>query len=95
MLVVSAFCVYNVVDWVSGAYSVVFGLTVWVLVARRPKGKPLNKKMLILSILMFILATMVSRISPFDWYGLRLTHISDAAYSSELYSHLGGLRRPP
>ncbi|KIJ34295.1 hypothetical protein M422DRAFT_782921 [Sphaerobolus stellatus SS14] len=41
-----------------GAYTVVFGLTYWVLVYRRPKGRPINKTMLSISIVMFVLGTM-------------------------------------
>ncbi|KAJ3988526.1 hypothetical protein F5890DRAFT_1491209 [Lentinula detonsa] len=41
-----------------GAYTVVFVLTIWILVWRRPAGQGINKLMLWISIVMFILATM-------------------------------------
>ncbi|KAJ3748814.1 hypothetical protein DFH05DRAFT_1456767 [Lentinula detonsa] len=41
-----------------GAYTVVFVLTIWILVWRRPAGQDINKLMLWISIVMFILATM-------------------------------------
>jgi len=41
-----------------GAYTVVFGLTIWILVWRRPAGQKINKLMLWLSLIMFTIATM-------------------------------------
>ncbi|KAJ6576705.1 hypothetical protein DFH09DRAFT_366223 [Mycena vulgaris] len=41
-----------------GAYTVVFILTCWVLLYKRPKHEPVNKPMLGFSIVMFVLATM-------------------------------------
>ncbi|KAJ3896862.1 hypothetical protein GG344DRAFT_84992 [Lentinula edodes] len=41
-----------------GAYTVVFALTVWILVWRRPAGQSINKLLLWTSIVMFVLATM-------------------------------------
>ncbi|PFH47759.1 hypothetical protein AMATHDRAFT_125871, partial [Amanita thiersii Skay4041] len=41
-----------------GAYTVLFAMTYWVLVHRRPRGRPIHKTMLGISITMFILATM-------------------------------------
>ncbi|KAJ7598601.1 hypothetical protein C8J56DRAFT_169818 [Mycena floridula] len=41
-----------------GAYTVVFALTFWVLVYKRPNREPLNKSMLGFSVTMFVLATM-------------------------------------
>jgi len=41
-----------------GAYTVVFGLTVWILVWRRPPGQKINQLMLWISLIMFSLATM-------------------------------------
>jgi len=40
-----------------GAFAVMFVLTYWTLVHRRPRGRPLNKSMLGVAILMFVLAT--------------------------------------
>jgi len=42
-----------------GAFAVMFVLTYWTLVHRRPRGRPLNKSMLGVAILMFVLATTV------------------------------------
>ncbi|KXN85647.1 hypothetical protein AN958_10984, partial [Leucoagaricus sp. SymC.cos] len=41
-----------------GAFAVMFVITYWTLVYNRPLGRPLNKSMLAVAILMFILATM-------------------------------------
>ncbi|KAJ3920432.1 hypothetical protein F5877DRAFT_89463 [Lentinula edodes] len=41
-----------------GAYTVVFALTVWILVWRRPAGQSINKLLLWTSVVMFVLATM-------------------------------------
>ncbi|KAE9411407.1 hypothetical protein BT96DRAFT_961316 [Gymnopus androsaceus JB14] len=41
-----------------GAYTVVFGLTIWILVWRRPAGQKINKLMFWISMIMFIFATM-------------------------------------
>ncbi|KAJ3841632.1 hypothetical protein EV361DRAFT_622033 [Lentinula raphanica] len=41
-----------------GAYTVVFALTIWILVWRHPEGQSINKLMLWTSIVMFTLATM-------------------------------------
>ncbi|KAJ3576013.1 hypothetical protein NP233_g705 [Leucocoprinus birnbaumii] len=41
-----------------GAFAVMFLLTYWTLVYRRPLGRPINWPMLLVSILMFMLATM-------------------------------------
>lgn len=41
-----------------GAYVVVFGLTIWILVLRRSRKDPIRKTMLGISIVMFVLATM-------------------------------------
>ncbi|KAF9447819.1 hypothetical protein P691DRAFT_775845 [Macrolepiota fuliginosa MF-IS2] len=41
-----------------GAFAVMFTLTYWSLVYRRPNGRPLNVPMLAVAILMFVLATM-------------------------------------
>ncbi|KAJ3934723.1 MAG: hypothetical protein NXY57DRAFT_1106944 [Lentinula lateritia] len=41
-----------------GAYTVIFALTVWILVWRRPAGQSINKLLLWTSIVMFVLATM-------------------------------------
>ncbi|KAJ7838724.1 hypothetical protein B0H14DRAFT_2361492, partial [Mycena olivaceomarginata] len=41
-----------------GAYTVVFILTCWVLLYKRPKHEPVNKPMLGFSVVMFVLATM-------------------------------------
>ncbi|EKM77656.1 hypothetical protein AGABI1DRAFT_115203 [Agaricus bisporus var. burnettii JB137-S8] len=40
-----------------GAFAVMFVLTYWTLVYRRPHGRPLNKPMLLAAIVMFVLAT--------------------------------------
>ncbi|KAF9067591.1 hypothetical protein BDP27DRAFT_1534933 [Rhodocollybia butyracea] len=41
-----------------GAYTVVFGLTIWILIWRRPPGRKINQLMLWSSLIMFCLATM-------------------------------------
>ncbi|KXN85650.1 hypothetical protein AN958_10987, partial [Leucoagaricus sp. SymC.cos] len=41
-----------------GAFAVLFILTYWTLVYRRPNGQPINAPMLFAAILMFVLATM-------------------------------------
>ncbi|KAL5531102.1 hypothetical protein ACEPAG_3978 [Sanghuangporus baumii] len=41
-----------------GAYTVVFILTVWVLLFKRAPQEPINKTMLAISIVLFVLATM-------------------------------------
>ncbi|OCB90902.1 hypothetical protein A7U60_g1863 [Sanghuangporus baumii] len=41
-----------------GAYTVVFILTVWVLLFKRAPREPINKTMLAISIVLFVLATM-------------------------------------
>jgi len=41
-----------------GAFVVLFAITCWVLLRGRPKGQPVRKSMLVVSILMFVLATM-------------------------------------
>jgi len=41
-----------------GAYAVVFILTSWVLLYKRPKHEPVNKPMFAFSVVMFMLATM-------------------------------------
>jgi len=41
-----------------GAYVVLFIITYWVLLYRRPHGRPVLKSMLLISIVMFVLATM-------------------------------------
>ncbi|KAF5381650.1 hypothetical protein D9615_005470 [Tricholomella constricta] len=41
-----------------GAYTVVFGMTYYVLVHKRPRGQRVKKMMLSIAILMFVLATM-------------------------------------
>ncbi|KAJ4483341.1 hypothetical protein J3R30DRAFT_3402085 [Lentinula aciculospora] len=41
-----------------GAYTVVFALTIWILVWRRPAGQSINQLMLWASVVMFSLATM-------------------------------------
>lgn len=45
---------------ISGAYTVVFGMTCWVLVKKQARGQSTNRTMLGISITMFVLATMVS-----------------------------------
>jgi len=41
-----------------GAYTVVFVLTCWVLVSKRPSGQRMNMPMMFISLTMFLLATM-------------------------------------
>ncbi|KAF9478003.1 hypothetical protein BDN70DRAFT_880537 [Pholiota conissans] len=41
-----------------GAYSVLFIITCWVLVAKRPHGHPINMTMFSIALIMFTLATM-------------------------------------
>jgi hypothetical protein len=50
-------------DVPSGAYTVLFVLTSWVLIYRRQRGRPVLKTMIGISLVMFILATMVSSIA--------------------------------
>ncbi|KAF8962182.1 hypothetical protein BDZ97DRAFT_1702662 [Flammula alnicola] len=41
-----------------GAYTVLFVITCWVLIDKRPRGQPINRTMLSVAIVMFVLATM-------------------------------------
>ncbi|KAF8896594.1 hypothetical protein BD779DRAFT_1668355 [Infundibulicybe gibba] len=41
-----------------GAYVVLFVMTCWVLISRRPREQPIHKTMLVIAIAMFVLATM-------------------------------------
>lgn len=43
-----------------GGFAVMFVITYWILVYNLPFNRPLNKSMLGVAILMFVLATMVS-----------------------------------
>ncbi|KAF8974273.1 hypothetical protein BDZ97DRAFT_1911473 [Flammula alnicola] len=41
-----------------GAYTVLFSITCWILIEKRPRGQPINRTMLGISLIMFVLATM-------------------------------------
>ena len=49
----------KLIIYMIGAYTVLFALTSWVLVSRRPRGQPVHKVMFGTSLILFTLATMV------------------------------------
>ena len=50
-------------EYATGAYTVVFILTMWVLLRQRSPNQPVKKTMVGVSIVMFTLATMVRPLS--------------------------------